>query len=615
MKLKMKKFLYIAALALVGFTSCQDELNKKPLDKQDLDHYFASATDMELFSNRWYYNFYNDVPWETQEDNRFNRNISELLKMGTARTTPQSGGGWTWTVLRNINTLLEVAPKNCSDQAALQKYTALARYFRAEFYFTKVKRFGDVPWIDRQLGSDDAALLNPRDSREFIMKKMLEDIDYAIKYLPSNEGPYYVTQAAALMLKSNFCLFEGTFRKYHDLDLSQGGTSVSGEQYEGHNYEYYLNQAIDACEKLMSGEYGKFKLYSTNKPEQDYRDLFASLSLQKDEVILGVLYNQEPAKTHNINWWSIGANSSGPQFNRKFVCSYLMKDGTRFTDIPGWQTMTFDKEMANRDPRLAQTMRCPGYKRIGGTEVLGADLGVSFTGYQPVKFVMQSFVGDYDVDRTDRSINDVPVYRYAECLLNYAEAKAELGQLTQADLDKSINLIRKRAGMPNMTVGNTVDPYLTDPQYGYFNSEKAGAQQGDVLEIRRERSIEMAMENRRWADLVRWKSGKTWSQNLYGMYIPGPCELDVTGDGKADIVFYAEGTSKPNVAKGVVAYEIGKEIKLSEKTKGYIDMHNSQVQGTFDENRDYFYPIPMDDLQLNPNLTQNPGWDDITRNN
>ena len=603
----MKKFLYIAALALVGLTSCEDELNKRPLAAQDLDNYFASATDMELFSNRWYYNLYDGEPWTTQEDTKFNRTISDLLKMGTARTTPQSGGGWTWTVLRSINTLLEIAPKNCSDQAALKKYTALARYCRAQFYFTKVKRFGDVPWIDRQLGSDDPALTNARDSREYILTKMLEDIDYAIENLPSNEGPYYITQAAALMLKSNFCLYEGTFRKYHEIDLTAGGTSVEGEAYEGHDWKYYLNQSIDAAEKLMNG--GKFKLYSTNNPNVDYRDLFASHDLKKDEIIFGILYNQEPAKTHNINWWSIGANSSGPQFGRKFVCTYLMKDGSRFTDTPGWQTMTYDQEMVNRDPRLAQTMRCPGYKRIGGTDVLPADLGVSFTGYQPVKFVMESAVGDYDCDRTDRCFNDVPVFRYAECLLNYAEAKAELEQLTQADLDKSINLIRKRAGMPDMKVGNSVDPYLISEEFGYFNSEKAGAQQGDVLEIRRERSIEMAMENRRWDDLMRWKSGKSWSQNLYGMYIPGPCQLDVTGDGKADIVFYAEGSAKPSVAKGVVAYEIGKEITLSEKTKGYINMHNSQVQGKFDEARDYYYPIPLDDLTLNPNLTQNPGWD------
>ena len=165
----MKKYLYIAALAMVGFTSCSGELDKKPLDKQDLDHYFASATDMELFSNRWYYNLYDSSPWETQEDVRFNRTVSDLLKMGNARSTPQSGGGWTWTVLRSINTLLEVAPQNCKDAAALEKYTALARYCRAQFYFTKVQRFGDVPWIDRQLGSADEQLFAPRDSLELIM--------------------------------------------------------------------------------------------------------------------------------------------------------------------------------------------------------------------------------------------------------------------------------------------------------------------------------------------------------------------------------------------------------------------------------------------------------------
>lgn len=598
---------------MLGLSACDSALDKTPLDKVDLNDYFTNATDLELYSNRFYLDNLDATCWNNQEDQRPSRNISDFLKCGTARTTPASGGGWSFTALRKMNTLLDLADKNCSDKAAVKHYTAVARFFRAYFYFEKVKRFGDVPWIDTQLGSDDQRLYNPRDSREYIMTKMLEDIDYAINNLSLQKGPYYVTPAAALALKSNFCLFEGTYRKYHELDLTAGGVSASGEAYEGHSYEYYLDQCVDACEKLMGGTYGKYKLYSTNKPDQDYRDLFAAQNANTDEYILAVMYNIEPQKMHNSNSFMLVETQAGPQFTRKFVASYLMKDGTRFTDKPGWQTMTFDQETKDRDPRMAQTMRCPGYKRIAGTDVLAPNLGVSYTGYQPVKFVTQSNFGTHDSDRTGRSVNDMPVFRYAEVLLNYAEAKAELGKLTQTDLDKSINLIRKRAGMPNMNVGNTPDPYLIEGDGGYFNTDKAGAQLGDILEIRRERCIELAMEHRRQFDLMRWKSGMSISQPLYGMYIPGPCSLDMSGNGKPDYVFYAEGTAKPTVGKGCVAMEIGKDIKLSEGTKGYIDMHSAQVQGTWNEERDYLFPIPTGEMELNKALKQNPGWQDIKR--
>ncbi len=605
----MKKYIYIAAVALLGLASCADELDKRPIASPTDEDYFKSASDLELFSNQFYENNLDQTCWNNQDDQRVNRTISDFIRCGNARETPTTGGGWSFTALRKMNTLLEYAPERCSDAEAVKKYSAITRFFRALFYFEKVKRFGDVPWIDRQIGSADAQLFAPRDSREFIMKKMIEDIDYAIENLSYDNNPYRVSKGAALALKSRFCLFEGTFRKYHELDIP-GGVSYSGEAYEAHDWKYYLNLCAEASDELMQSK--KYKLYKTNKPNEDYRDLFASLDANKDEYILAVMYSIEPNKLHNINWFCIGSNAAGPSFTRKFVASYLMKDGSRFTDKPGWQTMSFLEETKDRDPRMAQTMRTPGYKRIGGTDTLIPDLGVSSTGYQPVKFMTASMIGTHDCDRTTRNPNDLPVIRYAEVLLNYAEAKAELGQLTQADLDKSINLLRDRVGMPDMKVGNTPDPYLIGGEGGYFNTDKTGSQLGDVLEVRRERCIEMAMEHIRQYDVIRWKSGMSVSQPIYGMYVPGPCEMDMDGDGKADYVFYAQGTAKPNVS-GAIAYEIGKEIILSEGTMGYINMHASQVQGVWDEERDYLFPLPTKELQLNPNLSQNPGWIDIPR--
>lgn len=597
----MKKIFYSALLMLaaLGASSCEDNINLQPVDKVDISQYFNTATDLELFSNTFYNDLLDSKPYSYQDDHIVKQTLSAELLCGNARTVPATGGGWSWSVLRKINTLLAYAPEKCSDKAAVAKYTGVARFFRAYFYFDMVKRFGDVPWIDRELGSADDELYNPRDSRELVMTKMLEDLDYAIANLPDNaaeKNVARVTRGAALALKSQVCLFEGTFRKYHNLQLP------------GHDYKYYLEQCVQASDQLMSGAAGKYSLYSTGKPDQDYRDLFASSQARAEEYILAVIYDINLSIFHNANAYTLIDTQGCPSVTRKFVASYLMKDGSRFTDRPGWQTMVFADEMKDRDPRLSQTIRTLGYKRIGGTDVLALDLGLSSTGYQPVKYVSAGWEGSHEADRTSRSFVDMPVLRYAEVLLNYAEAKAELGQLSQADLDRSVNLLRKRVGMPAMKVGNQPDPYLLSEETGYFNL--TGANIGDILEIRRERAIELFQEHRRYYDLMRWRCGRCINQPLTGMYIPGPGQYDMTGDGKPNVQFYANGTPKPAAQAGVIAYELGKNVLLTDGNKGYTNAHSLQNRKPFDEQRDYLFPIPRSERELNPNLTQNPGWDD-----
>ncbi len=593
----MKKYILTACVLLLGLTACDSNLDVTPKDTQDMEQYFKNAQQLELFSNNFYNAVVNKTPYAAQDDHKLNRAMSSELLNGNFRTVPASGGGWSWSTLRKINTLIEYAP-HCEDQAAAQKYIGLARFFRAFFYFEKVKRFGDVPWIDHQLFSDDALLYGSRDSREVVMTHMIEDIDFAIENLPDNADEtslYRATKGAALALKSRFCLFEGTFRKYHGLNL------------QGHDWKYYLEQCVDASEKLMSGKYGKYTLYNTGKPASDYRDLFTqwNASDTKGEYILAVGYSVESTLSHSANDYMTSQVKGNPSATRKFVASFLMKDGTRFTDKSGWQTMQFKDEMKDRDPRLSQCIRGLSYKRIGGSTVLAPDLDVSQTGYQPIKFVTAQMLGTNDCDRPGSSKCDLPVFRYAEVLLNYAEAKAELGSLTSGDLTKSVNLLRKRAGMPDMKTGNSVDPFLTSKDYGYSNCSD-----GDVLEIRRERAIELFMEGFRYYDLIRWKEGKCIDQPIYGIYVAGPSQLDMTGDNKANIAFYAENSSRPSgLPSGCIAKEINKDVFLSDKTHGYITtiMHNNDIQG-FDEDRDYFYPIPLNELNLNPSLVQNPGW-------
>ena len=279
-----------------------------------------------------------------------------------------------------------------------------------------------------------------------------------------------------------------------------------------------------------------------------------------------------------------------------------MADGTRFTDIAGYETMTFLQETANRDPRLAQTIRTPGYKQIGGTAFVPPNLAYTNTGYHMIKFSNDKM---YD---GMAGYNDFPLFRYAETLLNFAEAKAELGTLTQNDLDRSIKLLRDRAGMPNidLAASNTnPDPYLSATATGY--PRVSGVNKGIILEIRRERAIELVMEGFRYWDIMRWKEGKTFEQPFLGFYIPGPGVYDLDGDGKNDVCFYI-GERTPAFVS--LFMEMGKDIVFTEGDKGNIILH-SQLLREWREDRDYFYPIPTQERTLTHGaLAQNPGWVD-----
>lgn len=592
----MKRYIIIAIALITGLTACDDLLDTKPLSQISPATYFKTETDLQLFSNTFYNNLLDKSPYDDQSDLYIQQNLSAEMIGGNRRTVPNSGGGWSWTDLRKMNTLLTYIDQ-CEDEAAVVKYTALTRFFRAYFYFDKVKTFGDVPWYDKELGSADEDLYKPRDSRELVMTKMIEDIDFAIENLPAQVSTFRVNKWSALALKARFCLYEGTYRKYHNLNL------------EGHDYKYYLEQSAAAAEKLIKE--GPYKLYSTGNPSKDYLTLFAQEDASVDEYILSIKFDFSLGIYHNATAHTVVATQGRPGLTRKFVNSYLKVDGTAFTDQEGWQEASFIDEVKNRDPRLAQSIRTPGYTRIGTTKVLAPDLTGSVTGYHPVKFVQDPKASGGNVDRNDRSTADLPVFRLGEVMLNFAEAKAELGTLTQGDLDISINKLRARVGMPflQMSAANA-DPdwYLSSAEYGYPNV--TGTNKGVILEIRRERAVELNQEGFRFDDLVRWKSGASINQELYGMYFKQPGSYDLTGDGVADVILYAEGTSKPTAPDGVQVLQIGQEILLTEGDRGYIYYHKNIARTAFNEVRDYLYPIPINERSLNKNLTQNPGWND-----
>ena len=501
---------------------------------------------------------------------------TDLCRMGTVRdgslvpfaemtlnpSTLFVGSYWNWAynLIASANELLIYSEKNNNWDYPTDKqlYQAEARFFRAYAYRTLVYLYGDVPWVDRPIDAGDPLLFEKgRDPREMVMQKVIEDLDFAVTNLPVERSVYRVTRWAALALKSRVCLFEGTFRKYHGLK----------------DWESYLTACATASKRFID-ESG-YSVYTTGTTP--YLNLFSSLKALDTEIVLARAYNTAIGLKHDVNGYLTSITMGRPGLLKNIANMYLMKDGTPFTSQPGWETMQLPEESKNRDGRFAQTVRTPGYKRIDDTALSAPNLAATMTGYQLVKYLQSAKYDSYNA-----STNDLPLLRAAEVMLNYAEAKAELGTLTQEDIDLAIKPLRDRAGVANLSLTKanaSPDPYLASPETGYANV--TGDNKGVILEIRRERTVELLMENLRYWDIMRWKEGKRFEKPFTGLYFPG------TG-----------------------SYDLNKEIFLSGGDSGYIIIHTDYAR-SWNEERDYLYPVPTDDRVLTQGaITQNPGWND-----
>ncbi|MCM1199552.1 MAG: RagB/SusD family nutrient uptake outer membrane protein, partial [Clostridium sp.] len=266
----MKKYIFLFFAVLASAVSCN--LDRFPLDKESLDTYLQDESQCQSFSNTFYDDLFNGNIWDAQNDLYMEKSLPALIRGGNARTTPSSGGGWSFTVLRGINTMLGHMD-NCKDPQVRQEYTALARFFRAYYYYKMVRDFGDVPWYDHELGSTETdELYKPRDSRDYVFEKMLEDMDFAIEVLPKTPNLYRVTSWTVLALKSRMCLFEGTWRKYHGLSLD-------------HDADYYLKLAADAARTFI--ETSPYVIWSYEKdPSMSYTMLFSQMTAPIEEYVL-----------------------------------------------------------------------------------------------------------------------------------------------------------------------------------------------------------------------------------------------------------------------------------------------------------------------------------------
>lgn len=586
-----KQYLWVILIGLL-FVRC--DLEQIPVSTASKSSVFGSESGLQLYVN----SFYSILPGRSTNLDA----MSDYLAVKSVFTFVQEnafsatlGTGWSWTDLRNINYFI-VNNNDPNVPLDIRKnYMGIAKFFRAYFYFEKVKMFGDVPWVGKPLDVADPILYGGRDSRSLVMDSIVADIDYACANIKATNDASRstVTKYVAYALKSRICLFEGTFRKYHtELNLQSSATN-------------FLNLAAAAAKEVMDN--GGYSIYTTGGPEKSYRAVFTNPTPITSEVMLSAICDLTLSVLNDANWyWTSGTYGDKASFIRTFINTYLNLDGTPYTNNPDYPTMLFKDEVKNRDLRLKQTIRLGDYMRTsGGVQIPAPPLfSYTFTGYQPIKWTLD----DMYYDTRDLNINSISEFRYAEVLLNYAEAKAELGTLTDADWAATIGVLRARGGITAglTTKPTTVDPYLKSVYFPDISDPV-------ILEVRRERGIELCLEGFRFADIRRWKHGELMNMEWNGFYVPElVTPMDLNEDGILDVAFY-QGT-KPSPAVSGVTY-VDVSATVSGKTNSQLLKNGTYGELTWMNNikrkwedKMYYYPIPQTDLITNPNLGQNPGW-------
>ncbi|GAB3652459.1 RagB/SusD family nutrient uptake outer membrane protein [Echinicola sediminis] len=547
---KLNIYMIMGFLLLLG--ACNKDLDLYPKDQVSDGSFWKSPRDFEMAANA----FYGALPDHYVHDDSRAETTFGSGPNSTSNGTylaPDESGLWnnTYGAVRGINYLLEKGAEY-PNPAEIDRWVGEAYFFRAWQYFGLLREFGGVPIVTKVLDIDSEELTAPRDSRAAVADLIIADLQNAIQRLPlksdlSSDQLGKVTKGAAQAFLSRVALYEGTWEKYH----GQGDGSAR------------LTVAVKAAEDLMaSGEYSLFEQYG---PEQSYRKLFTEAGEDANEVILSRRYVREINGTHNFTRW-LDQNIINP--TRKLVDSYLCQDGLPIEKSPlfeGYDQM--DSEFHNRDPRLAQTVFMPGteYAWFDGTKVFekpSLTSPITRTGYSLYKYLgetLESWEG--------RSEYDNIVIRYGEVLLNYAEAKFELqGSITDGELDKSINLLRQRVNMPALSNAFVLVNGLDMK-----------------TELRRERGVELASEGFRFDDLMRWKA----AENEMPMAVRG-----------IKFVGTEYETAFPDLNPGVHFFV---------DNEGYIVAENAASRN-FDPSRHYLRPLPKKQINLNPNLDQNPNW-------
>lgn len=609
---KIYLFSIIAASAL-ALCSCEKFFDREPENKFAADLFFRSQTDLEYYTNGLIDAALPSVESVTIGNDAFSdfcatKNSKSFFIPG--QFSASDGTGWSasnWSFLRQVAYMLDNmknAEKNVKPEI-YKHYEGVARFFRALSTYNKVRTFGDCFWIDHVISPNDSSILyGPRQDREYIMHQVVLDLKAAVDQCLASgdkirtDGCIYINKYCALALASRICLFEGTYRKYHSENPSTG--KPWNNKYE--TSENLIQLAFNYSKQLV--ESGAFKLGT------DYRALFTSEKLNKDEIIWGRSCSTLLEVAHNSSYRYNNANENRWGATKDYVMMFLQSDGK---PVPSGE-ISVTEEFNNRDKRLSATILAPGMKKKDATGIsvnYCPDFLCTETGYQWIKWVVAE-----DAPMTSggiaKSYNGAGYLRYAEVLLNYAEAAAELGCMDESIWNATIKELRvKHGGLSNApypgAAGYVADNWLR--KYYSTNVVHTFNYSDVLLEIRRERATELTFEEAsRYNDLMRWNLGdlivrRYNNQGWRGIYLT---QADVEKGFDFNGAHYTVSSTKKDDNRN---YNISSGSSdnthiLTGGNQGYL-VYNLKLGW---EEKLYLNPIPVTAINVNPNLCQNNGW-------
>lgn len=609
----MKKIhILISSILCLGLTACFD-MDQEPQGELSTSEAFSTTNEIQMYLNMFYQGSvpvsgggratnsaiktqsssatngiaFGDTGSDNLLPNSFNARLSGRMALGDAAEMTD------YKPIRNVNFLLQNIHR-CQDQEsdAFKQCLGEAYYFRAAYYYNLLINYGGVTWVDTPLDPDTELMKRPRNTRTEIANYILNDLDLAIENLNelSSNTTGRVHRDVARALKSEVALFAATWEKYHraENDPFYDQTLTNADE----QIRDWLNQAVEAAEPVMRGVWSISRM--NNNPLTDYRDLFITRDLSgNQEVLWWKQYSVASNICHNVTYYACyGGGQKG--VSASLVDDYLTIDGRPFVGAEKLAAkQTYGEELSPelRDPRLSQTVFMPGQQiRNDGTlfewpPLDRTDYHQNTTGYSLLKH--EEFNTDNSAAYVTESRSETPAIqvRYADVLLNYAEALAELDGAGNAQrIISALSPLRQRVGMPDVDFQRE---YNTDADYPFRDLDPY------IQAVRRERRVEKAAENTRLTDILRWAAA---DELIVGKFPIGALYTGTT------LEEHFAGTLTP-----------GDGLWLNDE--GYILSSNIADYPNgwqFNVNRDYLLPIREE--MLGPDgLTggmweQNPGW-------
>lgn len=617
------KYYIIGILTLLNLTSCYDFLDRYPQDAMNDKSFFTNEKDLEYYMNSLYNtHLIRDISsylrWQNigiADDDIISNNpspASALMQHSNSGVASENNDNWknSYEYLNKVNYFIENAKRVPNLTNIGKHYYGEGFYCRAFKYFNMLRSFGGVPYINKPLGTTSPELYTPRSSREVLVEKIIADLDSAVYYLhwkgTGEAKPGRINKDAALVLMTRVGLYEGSWEYYHGLKNSKF-------QASNPKTDIFLNKAVEAGNMLIEKHGNNLFKGSENN------EYFEYFNQKEYENVAGAFLYKSYSRANSViqKWMRSYAEGAGG-ITRSAVDAYLMKDGkpSQISSI-SYDPKLMNSLADNKDPRLSQTIWSPNKGRF--FDFYPTVVGGYRTSYPGLIKNQQSYPchsgyriwkgSSFDADEFDNGECDDLIIRYEEGLLNFAEAKAILGELTQTDLDNSINYIRARVGMPNMVLS---DINGWDVEYTTQNGFDPSAP-NIINEIRRERRVELILEGFRLDDIKRWALLEEVFNGVKPQGAHAQEFLDYWNDAEKVL---ADGFKWKTPEE--VTLTLGKDFDVLD---GWINpfFQNSDFKPTsgrgyyLDGNRDYLTSIPRSEIILYKDkagidLVQNPGW-------